>query len=323
MKSVFLLLWIKTEYSLIKIFIIIFKSNKLNIKQLEFLKNLFTPVYDRVKSPFYSTFVVSWLLINWKVIYALLSNDLHFSGYNLFHYLQFRLNILENPLPIIVYPVTLSALYIFGLPYIDLFIFSFSENKKQEKLENKYKITKQYTVSGEKFIDLLLNFKKQKDELAKLDEEVKEKEAIWISKEKDHNVLLNKYSNLETTLLKSLPTSLSAIFQGNWVCKYRKNLSEEPKREEFEIEGNIYRVLSIDSTEKIDYEIKNIIYDINNKKLSFIKIKYNSSKEFSTVKLVELFEKGQTYSGTEKTFYLNSRIEIIHVNYSPVFESEN
>lgn len=290
---------------------------------METLKNLFTPVYERVKSPFYSTFVVSWLLVNWKVIYALLSNDIHFKGYNLFHYLQFRLNICENPLPIIIYPAALSTIYIFGLPFIDLLIFSFSESKKQEKLEKKYKITKQYTVSGEKFIDLLLNFKKQKDELAKLDEEVKEKEAIWIDKEKDHNALLNKYANLETTLLKSLPTSLSAIFQGNWVCKYRKNLSEEPKREEFEIEGSIYRVLNIDYTEKIDYEIKNIIYDLNNKKLSFIKIKYNSPKEFASVKLVELFEKGQTYSGTEKTFYSNSLIEIIHVNYSPVFQSEN
>jgi hypothetical protein len=126
------------------------------------------------------------------VIYALLSNDIHFIGYNLFHYLQFRLNIFENPAPIVFYPFLLSVLYIFALPNIDLFIFSFSENKKNEKLEKKYKITKQYTVSGEKFIDLLLNFKKQKDDLAKIDEEVKEKEAIWIGKEKDYNELANK-----------------------------------------------------------------------------------------------------------------------------------
>lgn len=287
---------------------------------METLKNLFTPVYDRVKSPFYSTFVVSWLLVNWKVIYALLSNDIHFKGYNLFHYLQLRLNICENPLPIIIYPAALSTIYIFGLPFIDLLIFSFSESKKQEKLEKKYKITKQYTVSGEKFIDLLLNYKKQKEELSKLDDDIKFKESEWMAKEKTHTELLNKVANLEINLQRTTPASLNIFFPGNWVCRYRSDLISEPLREEFEIDGGYYKVIDNNHTTKIEFEIRNIIFDSNNKKLTFYKIRYKSGKEFESIKYAELFEKEGKYSGTEKTFYMKSPIQIIHVNYSPVYE---
>lgn len=165
-----------------------------------------------------------------------------------------------------------------------------------------------------------MNFKNQKEELAKIDEEIKNKEAELIVKEKNQNELLTKVANLEINLQKSIPVSLKTFFQGNWVCKYRLDLNTDPSKEEFEIDGGYCKVIgNYVLASKIEYEIKNIIYDDQNKKLSFFKIRYKSDKEFESVKYVELFDRDGIYSGTEKTFYVKSPIQIIHVNYSPVY----
>ncbi len=286
---------------------------------MESLKNLFTPVYDRVKSPFYSTFLVSWILVNWKIFFVLFSDDKTFDGYNKLNYLKLQISIIHIDTLLLI-PIFFTILYIYFLPQIDIIIFRYSATNQAKKLEDKYRITKQYTVSGEKFIDLLLNYKKQKEVLSKLDDDIKFKESEWMAKEKMHTELLNKVANLEINLQRTAPASLNIFFPGNWVCRYRSDLISEPLREEFEIDGGYYKVIDNNQTTKIEYEIRNIIFDSNNKKLTFYKIRYKSGKEFESIKYAELFEKEGKYSGTEKTFYMKSPIQIIYVNYSPVYE---
>jgi hypothetical protein len=288
---------------------------------METLKNLFTPVNDRVKSPFYSTFIVSWILVNWKIFFVLFSDDKIFEGYNKLNYLKLQISI-NHIDTLLLIPILFTTLYIYFLPQIDIIIFRYVTTNQAKKLEDKYRITKQYTVSGEKFIDLLLNYRKQKEELSKLDDDIKFKESEWMAKEKTHTELLNKIANLEINLQRSTPASLNIFFQGNWVCRYRSDLSSQHAREEFEIDGRFYKVINNNYTNKIEFEIRNIIFDSQSKKLTFYKIQYKSDKEFESIKYAELFEKNGKYSGTEKTYYMKSPIQIIYVNYSSLLETD-
>ena len=137
---------------------------------MEWLKNIVTPFSERVKSPFYSSLIVAWLVFNWRIVVALFFYDELVNNQDKISYIMGLLNEIRIS---IIYPLVSAAIYLFALPWIDEYIFGYVERFKQRKLEKKIAITKAGKVDGVRHIDLYNRYMKQKDELAKVEDDLR------------------------------------------------------------------------------------------------------------------------------------------------------
>ena len=112
----------------------------------EFKKSINNILYERVTSPFYGTFIISWLIWNWNIVYltlfvsekSLKVSKLVYINSNLIDYCK-----------MIWYPLVSSAFLILVLPFVAngaYFInLKFTDWKKKQKqsVENKQLLTKE------------------------------------------------------------------------------------------------------------------------------------------------------------------------------------
>lgn len=290
---------------------------------MDSLKDFFTPIYDRVKSPLYSTFIISFLLINWKIIYAIFTDDKVIEGLTKIKFLQNRLSCQYFP-DLFLWPLLSCVIYLFILPHLDRFVFSTIEISRQKKLAEKHLIMEKYPVSGERFVNLLKSYKKLKDDLAKIEIESAKRLQDAIEKENGIIDIENERNDFKKVIDRIRPISLLEIFEGQWLCMYRNKNSSQPSNQElFVINQQSYNIISNSALQEDPYKISNIIYDSKNHYLSFLKYRQNNTDEHFTIfKIVELTwrEGKEIYSGTEKTLNSDSSIHIIDVSYQRPFE---
>jgi predicted nucleic acid-binding Zn-ribbon protein len=290
---------------------------------MDSLKDFFTPIYDRVKSPLYGSFVVSWCIINWKFFYVLFSNRVNYWGAEKSYYLKAYLSCSQTEFTILI-PLLVALAYIFLLPWADFKIFGFIEREKQKKLEKKYEITKLNTVAGDKYIDLLLNFKKLKGDLSIIQTEVAEKEGDIIEKEENIKRIEEENLDLKIKLEKLLPDKLEDIFNGNWFCFYKlQNSQDSFDIEKFIIDGKNYKIYGKESnTTELVYLIDNIVFKLDEAKLTFIKWQVNSREnKFESIKLVKLnLITPNIFEGFEISYEMNGIVKEYSVRY--IYENE-
>jgi hypothetical protein len=303
---------------------------------MEWLKNFITPVSERVRSPFYGSFIVSWIIINWEVIYALIAYDKIIKGTNKIDFIVGHINLytLNGILNSLVYPILMASVYIFVVPIIDLFLFEYLEKNKQEKLNKKYNILKTYTVSGEKYIDLLLDYNKQKESLAELQNtlanekgeielkqnQLRESEDLIRSKEIERGRLLDKIAHIETIDGILSQDKFNELFIGRWVCKLRESeKGTEYVREEFYITGHkSYWVVEKGGDRLEYYELMALYIDNGKDNIRFFKrgTKPDLNNQF---RYVQLKREGDRYNGTETLFNPGStRLNVFEVVYMPI-----
>tara|TARA_R110002050_G_scaffold114933_1_gene230853 strand:- start:445 stop:1278 length:834 start_codon:yes stop_codon:yes gene_type:complete len=86
-------------------------------KITEFLETLFSTANQRIKSPFFGSFIFSWIIINWKPIFYFLFSDDKISLK--IKNIETSYEFFQNS---ILYPLILSFLYVVVFPYINQFI---------------------------------------------------------------------------------------------------------------------------------------------------------------------------------------------------------
>lgn len=238
----------------------------------ETFKKIFEPFKERTKSPFYSAFVVSWLIVNWRIIYFIFTNEMITGGKHKYNYLEEFLQLCSTQgfLNLLFYPLVFTSIYIFIIPIIDLFVFKYSENKRQQRLDKKYEITRKHTVSGDKYVDLLLDFSKQKESLSiiklQLDEEAKNIESFA----NENRELKSRAINYESRI-----DQLGIV---NDLYKNRNNLSMWPKLWELIIyDENSIKVF------------KKIVVDLRSEYMN-VPINSSSSKPILNIKWMEFLE---------------------------------
>ena len=127
-------------------------------KITEFLETLFSTANQRIKSPFFGSFIFSWIIINWKpIFYFLFSDDkISLKIKNIEESYEF----IQNS---ILYPLLLSFIYVVVFPYINQFIHWLTikaENSKRiehhklkiEQIKNSYEI-----AEGEKRLEDIIS----------------------------------------------------------------------------------------------------------------------------------------------------------------------
>ncbi len=285
---------------------------------MELLKNIITPINERVKSPFYSTLIISWLIFNWKIIVALFFYNEVVGGKDKIDYI---VDLLSNDSTTIVFPLISAIIYLFILPKIDEFVFEYVEKSKQEKLEKKIDITKAGIVSGERHIDLYNRFMKQKDELATVEGYLRiEKESIdeiknTLETAKTANKELEKRIQIGDNIINlfDIRNSINFSHRNRFHFKIYEKGNLNPPREFYACFALEYLLKLNPSNEDHKETLYNIIWFENverEKKLRFLcsnEIQSNEGNIFTIFIFNLTFDGKKTYEGTVKN--LNYGIE--------------
>ncbi|MGE7774464.1 hypothetical protein ACQKLP_07070 [Chitinophaga sp. NPDC101104] len=157
------------------------------------LKEIFTPVADRLKNPFFGSVAVSWLLVNWRVVIALIGytpKDLVRSNAN--SYIQFV--EMQGIWRLIALPILLGLAYVIINPLIKMLNSALNEYFRRRSSRWNKAISKGAFIPVEKYI----SHKERYDDLSNEYADLIESESS----------LKNKVSEL-TTKLKTAEAELT------------------------------------------------------------------------------------------------------------------
>jgi hypothetical protein len=262
---------------------------------MNFLKDLPHSMTERARSPFYGSFILSWLIWNWKIVFVVLFFKREdFNGLNIVDYIYFKY---INTRDTILVPVLIAFIYIYVLPLIDYIIIEYSEEMKRKKIDRKIEIARKHSVDGNLYYDLKLKFEQErkkilvadresiesKSEVLRLENEIDKMEADLESTRIDAAELREANHDLQTRLNKLVNRSdISKFFKGRWGVSYktpRGNQSEEIK-----IVNDEYRVIE-NNHQEARFKLKLADLDVNSGKFSFVKFPVNGSHRSVVVEL--------------------------------------
>lgn len=245
---------------------------------MEWLNKLTNPLAERARSPFFGTFIISWLIWNWRiVITVLMPNQTNRGKIGLIQYISE--NYL-NTYDCFVIPLIVSLVYIFLLPLIDLGLMEYTEVQKRKKVDKKLKIGRKHKVSGDIYYDLKLQFEKEKKKIIEADSRTKKLKA-QIS-ERDTRI-----SELNTQVLESKNSydrvrghfdnlnnrhDISKVFQGRWHLTWEQTAGPilDKGEEEIDIHGTQYSIIK-NTVAEHRFDIALIDFDIERKRFTFVK----------------------------------------------------
>ncbi|MEE8431093.1 MAG: pentapeptide repeat-containing protein [Candidatus Desulfatibia sp.] len=125
----------------------------------ELSKSFKAILYDRVVSPLSGTFILSWLVINWKAMALLLLDDA---------FVEIRIKNIEALysdnwfMPLAVYPLISAVILIFIYPYPSKLAYWFSKRRTEELKKIKQEIEKKTLLTREESDELRIQMEKSK-----------------------------------------------------------------------------------------------------------------------------------------------------------------
>lgn len=221
-------------------------------------------LYERTSSPLVGSFIFYWVLCNYKFILVILDGDLKvldkFKIIDASIYPQFIDKVFIG----LVYPLILTLIYIFIIPYFTKFVYKYSHQKQKELKEIKQKIDEATPMSKEQSKKILEDFKNLEDK---------------------YYSLLHKNDNNNNNFFDGITTS--TISNNIKIDEYSKqillHLAESPNSylSASSINGTFEEVKS-----KTDYYLE----ELNNNQ--FIANKYDNNLKENTY---EIYQKGREY----------------------------
>jgi hypothetical protein len=144
-------------------------------------------LYQRVTSPFFGTFLISWFVWNWKIFYITFIVESEKLEQNRIDYI---VNNLDDPSNLIWYPILSTIILITIIPFISNGAYWISLKFEQWRIDNKHKIERKQLLTLEQSIQLreqLLDYEKKFETLLnEKDEEIK-KLKLLIEKSSENN----------------------------------------------------------------------------------------------------------------------------------------
>lgn len=132
-------------------------------------------LYQRVTSPLFGTFLISWLVWNWKIFYVTFIVESDKLDQNRIDYI---VNNLDDSGNLIWYPIFSTIILITIIPFISNGAYWISLKFEQWRIDNKHKIERKKLLTLEQSIQLreqLLDYEKKFEKLLnEKDEEIKE-----------------------------------------------------------------------------------------------------------------------------------------------------
>ena len=267
-----------------------------------FLRAFSNTFVERVKSPFFGPFIVSWSLFNWKVIYVtiFISNDTLFP-LNKLDFIIDELNIYSG----LYFPFLFSFFYIFIMPIVDRGLLKYTEEQKNKNLDLKLQIAKKHTVDGEKYFTLKDEFNKQKRIMLDFENEKNQTEIELQNKIveiSDLNIKIQQNEKMLTQLQKlRARDDLRPIFYGRW-----QSYVDGIQTDDLVVNESKYFVVGKDTKQVHKFDLGGVDYDDDNKRLIFIKFEPKNQQPlyYNDLKIIDK----DTLEGKEN-FKTNIRYE--------------
>lgn len=216
----------------------------MNIK--EFGNSINKILNERLTSPFYGSLIVSWLLINWKIVYLTLFIDSEEIEGNKIDYI---VDNYSSYWSVFVFPIISAIILITLIPFVTNRAYSLSLFFSNKRREKKLEVEKSQVLTVEQSLQIRAEIQNQKVEFNKLldekNNEIKLLE-IQIESQKDNSIIENavidggvidnipKKENivLEVEILEKLKVSnfrndfnniKDAILKNHWIDKSDEN----------------------------------------------------------------------------------------------------
>lgn len=180
------------------------------------IKELYNDLKSRVSNPLISSFIISWLIINWRIPVGFVfykQTELINDGYkSYFELVSNNYSFLNY----ILYPFIFSIVYTFGFPVIRTLISAFN-TKIQKWSENwNLDISKDGSIPITKFLKIRENYKKQQLDLKELIESEGETKEQLDKLKIDYEKLLESNSKSIVELNKWRTANENSKLDGRW-----------------------------------------------------------------------------------------------------------
>jgi hypothetical protein len=245
-------------------------------------EDILSSIKERLSSPLFFSFVISWLVINWKITIALFWNDPEHKSLGHLSLISF-IESQTSYWSTIILPFILALAYTFGNPLVKNVISAFRTWTSKWGEAWNLSILKGSKVPIEKY----LGFKEHYDKRTKVLEEIITNQDVTQQKFEEANTALlyerNEKNKITTELmeLKSIVGSLTnvSVIDGRWNKKISDAIAKE-KEEKWQItNGAVYLIEGKDMIQV--FSVQDFIYDVNAKKVSFVLWKIKDSQFYS------------------------------------------
>lgn len=169
------------------------------------LEKFFTPFYERVKNPFMGSFIISWLIVNWRIPYVtffLDNKDVKLLDITKDTKIEYIQTFIDWP-HFFCWPLFGAIMYV---TVVQLLAFGFSwimERVAQQQLSNKTKITEGIdAIPGKMYVELMQEYEKEKNTLPKYRQLVSKAEGEVMIIKNDLEVERDKYRLLSDSEIK-------------------------------------------------------------------------------------------------------------------------
>jgi len=269
--------------------------------------DIYTGIKERLSSPLFISFIISWLIINWEITIALFWYDneqISKTGSpNLYHFISCHFNTWD-----ILYKPLISALiYTFLSPIVKNIINLFYAWTSKWGDSWVIKISKGGKVSMEKYLEIR----------TKYEERTRNLENVFSSESATKNQLINKQNELQSAqdTIIDLQNSVKNInehseqvkkllndtrdismLNGYWIVIY-KHESRNIEKEDIYIEDGNYYIINDLGEKNAKYRIMHFYYDNKRRSISFVKAKYGDSTDLKSI--TEYLSNDLKYQGTD------------------------
>ncbi len=250
------------------------------------------PLIERVKSPLYGSFIITWIIWNWRIFITLAFFDKEdYKGLNVVEYVITNYLDWWNSLLI---PLGITLLYVFALPFPDYWTLMFTEERRRKKIDKKIETGRKHFVEGNHYYDLRLKYNEEKKRLTDIEEELlKAKAELEDSKDKlvkedlkykqlnidfDESKMQYRETNAKLNNLVNRK-SPGRYFNGRWTFKRVDKELTQGKFNDQEIEVKDFQGFLVENNDEQKlFVIDFVDFDEDNKKFHFIKHDQNTKK---------------------------------------------
>lgn len=191
----------------------------------EFRKSINNILSERLTSPFYGTFIFSWAIWNWNIIYLTLFVSEKTLTINKMDYIE---KYLLNWCSFLWFPLFSSAILILVIPflangsyYISLRFNTWKKNQKQ-KIEGEELLTKVESIALRK--EILTQENKFADLIAKKDREIEELKAIVVNPPTKDDFVFQFSDDKKEDEISELKKLVSKVKSDERLTKYYQNI---------------------------------------------------------------------------------------------------
>jgi hypothetical protein len=254
---------------------------------METVKDLFESLKNRFRNPFLLSFLISWIVTNYKLIILFFYTPQYYAIKNNFEsYFKLIEENIDNEKSIVI-PFIAALSYTIFFPIFNNLIKAFNSWNAMWGENWSLKILKNGSIPINKYLNLKKEYEKKISTIENLVEtefQSLEKNASLI----DENIQLkndlnNSLDDLNNYKIKISKINNFTMLNGFWINTYRENPNSELRSEEIKIENGKYFIVEEFGTLKHVFNIYDFYYVdfYETPKIHFVKVGVIQGDEFN------------------------------------------